>query len=155
MAMNRSKMTYKIDLRDFTDNTSKELSEEVGELLLDKVLEYASKAKSPVDGESWKSSLSKKYKKFKAEESSSTIANMELNGDLLDALEYKATKSFVEIGIFDEELEMKKLDGHGHYNVFGLNPKLPQRRLLPAKDQKFKNDILKDVKALVKEYGDN
>ena len=44
--MAQSKITYKIDLKEFTDKPDKELANEVGEFLLDKILEYASKAKS-------------------------------------------------------------------------------------------------------------
>ena len=64
--MAQSKITYKIDLKDFVDKPDKELANEVGEFLLDKILEYASKAKSPVSGEDWKSSLSPKYKTIKS-----------------------------------------------------------------------------------------
>jgi phage gpG-like protein len=152
--MAKSSITYKIDLRDFTDNPSKDLAEEVGEFLRDKVLQYASEAKSPVSGGGWKKTLSPKYKALKKEESGSTIANLELFGDMLDALDIKTTKNTVEIGIWDKE-QAQKLDGHGHYGVFGENKYLPERRLLPDSKQTFKREIIKDMKEIIKEYGDS
>lgn len=131
----------------------KAAQEEVAEYVQGEVLGYVGEAKSPVSGGSYKSTLSKKYKEYKSEYSSSTDANLELHGDMLDALEVKTlSKGELELGVYGKEQAMKA-DGHNHSGVFGTST-LPKREFIPKKGQTFKRDIVNGIKNILMEYED-
>jgi hypothetical protein len=141
------KITYKmkLPLTGIPKTDRDDAKKEVGNYLLEAILSTVSKGESPVRGGSWKKDLSASYKKVKSKYSNKLIANMELHGDLLDSLEFKETKSGVEIGIFQKD-QVPKADGH---NNFSGKSKLPERRFIPFKNQKFKSDILEEVAAII------
>ena len=59
--------------------------EDAADFVKQEVLQYVSESKSPVSGGSWKRSLSKEYRKLKTSEGGSSVADMQLTGDMLDA----------------------------------------------------------------------
>lgn len=127
-----------------------EALERVAELVQTSVLEYVGEAKSPVKGGPWKRSLSPAYKKIKAEESGSTVANMELTGDMLDALEV-VRKRGTKLSLQIEGEEAPKADGHNNHS--GDSP-LPERRFIPKGRETLRDDIWRDVKRILQEYED-
>lgn len=74
---------------------------------------------------------------------------MELNGDMLNALDYKPTKDGVEIAIYGKQ-QAAKADGHLKFS--GLDNNTPQRRFLPAEGQKFKADIEAKVGKIIADH---
>lgn len=129
------------ELNELTDSAKREVSAEVGEFVVDKILEDTSNQRSSVTGQRWKG-LSKEYKKTKSKIASSS-ANLELHGDMLDALKVRPKSDKIEIGIFTK-LQAQKADGHTHHGVFGVS-KLPTRKFMPLNNGKLRPGIMKDV----------
>ena len=81
------------DELDVPRNVRSEIADTVGEFLVEKILENVSQQKSPISGQGKFKGLSKEYKKIKLADGRGSEANLELTGAMLDALEYKTTKS--------------------------------------------------------------
>jgi hypothetical protein len=145
-----SKVTYKmkLPLKDVPVDVRDTVKKEVGNYIVEAILSDVSKATSPVQGAGWQKTLNKRYAKEKSKYSNKLIANMELHGDMLDALEFKETANGIEVGIWDKS-EVPKADGH---NNFSGDSKLPERRFIPYKGQKFKSDILQEVASIITSY---
>jgi hypothetical protein len=129
----------------------REVLEELADYVRTEVLSYVGDGKSPVAGGQWKRSLSPEYKKVKEKISGSTFANLELYGDMLDALEARVTsKGTIQFGIWDAT-EAAKADGH---NNFSGESELPAREFIPNEDknQTFKKPIVDGMKAIAKEF---
>lgn len=145
-----SKVTYKLNLKDLTDKKiDDDTKEEVGNYLVEQILKDVSKQLSPVSGDRWQG-LSEKYKKIKAKTSGSSKANLELFGDMLDSLEFKKTRSGIEIGIFDYE-QAQKADNHNKFSNASLKTPLPKRQFIPngEEEETFRASIMKEVKGIL------
>ena len=140
-----------IDVSGLNSTEKKDLKDELGEFIVDMILADASKQRSSVSGQLWKR-LSPDYKKFKKKEGGSGKADMELYGDMLDALDYKRTTDGIEIGVFIDK-QAKKVDGHSHTGVFGKS-KLPKRQMIPGEKENFRPGIMKEVTLLAQEVID-
>ena len=127
-----------------------EALERVAELVQTSVLEYVGDAKSPVKGGPWKRTLSPAYQKIKGEDSSSTVANLELTGDMLDALEV-VRKRGTKLSLQIEGEEAPKADGHNNHSG---DSSLPERRFIPKGRETLRDDIWRDVKRILQEYED-
>lgn len=125
--------------------------EEAGDFILDQILKRVSQGQSPVKGVKAFDALSPAYKKIKKEISGSTRPNMELFGDMLDALEMRIEGSKLEVGIFQDSGQADKADGH---NNFSGDSKLPKRRFIPQKNQTFKKNITQGIDRIISEYID-
>lgn len=127
----------------------REAKEEIASFVLEEVLNYVGGGKSPVAGGEWKRSLSPEYKKKKAEMSSALFANMELSGQMLDALECVINRSGnIELRVTGKEAA--KADGHNNHSG---KSKLPAREFIPKEDQTFKKSILDGIKEIARDYG--
>jgi hypothetical protein len=126
----------------------REAKQRIADLVLEEVLNYVGKASSPVSGESWQASLSPAYKKYKAKHSSSTKANMELFGDMLDSLEC-VVSSNGKIQLRIQGSQAAKADGHNNHSG---DSSLPQRRFIPDEGQTFKQDIIEKIKTVLSDY---
>lgn len=147
------KVTFQIDLSKLTDRkVTKSLKDEVGQYLVEQILSDVGSGRSPVRGERWKNSLSKKYKKYKANFSSDLTANMELHGDMLDALKYKTKGGVVEVGIFDYD-QAQKADNHNKFSSASKTTALPKRQFIPNEEegQTFKRDIIQEIERILEE----
>lgn len=153
MAIN---VTKKIDL-DFSglSRADKEAAkEEIKEYIVDTILDYVSKAESPVKGGKWKD-LSPQYKKIKSKISGSNKANMELYGDMLDDLEAEFLSNTLVVGFKkDSELSALKAENHNKFTERARKTKLPERNFIPRKDQDFKKDIMQDITDIIESYRD-
>ncbi len=133
------------------DDNKKQAQREISDFILDAVLDIVGGAKSPVKGEGWKQSLSTEYKEFKKTQSSSSKANMELKGDMLDALKSHPGKgSNVVLEIKGKQAE--KADGHN--KLTGRSNKNPKRRFIPGKGQEFKDSINSGIRAILREFAE-
>lgn len=119
--------------------------QEAGEFLVGEILRFVSRGQSPVQGERFPK-LDEEY--AKREKRGDTTPNLELEGDLLDSLEFRLTPDGVSVGIFKSS-ELGKADGHNNFS--GLS-KLPQRRFIPKADQKFKNIIESGINQILDGY---
>lgn len=123
-----------------------DVKNQVGQFIVEEILLRVAEGKSPLKGTpKWKK-LNSKY--ANKEKGGSRNPNLELEGDLLDALEFKSLKgSQIEIGIF-KKAEQGKADGH---NNFSGESKLPLRRFIPKDDEKFYRKITKGVNEILEE----
>ncbi len=129
-------------------NKLKAAREAVREFVLDRVLGYVGDAKSPVAGESWKKTLSPKYKDKKRKESGSTEANLELTGEMLDELDIIIKGNNLILKVNDPS-QAGKSDGHNNHSG---KSRIEQRRFIPEEGQKFKKDIEQGIKEIVEEF---
>lgn len=145
------KITYvlPLDLSGIPADAREDVKQEIADYLREAVLEDVGDGRSPLTGVKWKG-LSAEYKKRKSEESSAVIANLELHGDMLDALEARPRAgNAVELGIWDGT-EAEKADGHCN---FSGDSHLPNRRFIPnAKDDEtFRPGIMNEVLRIIDE----
>ena len=154
--MSLKKVAYKFNPEDLTGlkipkDASKETREQIAQAVHEFILDYVGQGKTPVAGGSWKRTLSKEYLKIKKEESGVSFANMELTGDMLDALEVVVSGKNIEVRIQGEEAG--KADGH---NNFSGDSKLPTRSFIPnaGKNQTFKRPIIDEMKNIIRDMSD-
>ena len=150
MAYKKQTKTIPLNLTRIADETLREQAkDEIGEFIVNEILLAVGEGKSPVEGETFPE-LNKEY--AKREKKGDTTPNLQLEGDLMDALSFvnKAGSSEIEVGILDES-QWGKADGH---NKFGRknNNKIPKRRFLPTKSGKFKSHIMDGVKQIIADY---
>ena len=128
----------------------KQLLEEIGEYIKIAMLDLIGDQRSPVTGQEWKQ-LSKNY----AAKKGSKEANMDLNGDMLDALDYKVVKDELYVGWFDSDQAVK---AYGHTTGMKDHPWLegvtPKRKLIPNEKENFTAEILSGIESVVKEFLD-
>lgn len=146
------KLTYEFDpFEEFKDlvvpkERRSEVMEEVAAYLKEQTLSYVGEGRSPVAGEGTFPKLSEDYKKKKSGLSSSPIANLELSGDMLDALDFTAKRDKVVVSITG--VQGDKADGHCN---FSGNSELPQRRFIPnsQEDQTYRREIMAGVREIL------
>lgn len=126
---------------------------EVASFLEIELLNYYEGLNSPVSGGKWRSQLTKEYARKKAQEVGSTVANLELSGDLLNSLKITPKIRANEIVIDVGKREYGKSEGHitGQYGK-GKMEKDYRRQFLPQGNEKFKRGILTNIKNILKEY---
>lgn len=120
------------------------IKRDVGDFLRESVLSSLRKAETPVQGEDWPA-LSREYKKLKKSEGLPPEANMELEGDMLDSLDYQETDDGIELGFFGKEAW--KADGHLKFS--GAENNTPQRRFLPDEGQEFDSSITRKTEQII------
>jgi hypothetical protein len=148
------KVTYKLNLKNLgAKELDLDLKEEVGNYLVEKILENCSEAKTSVAGGEWEKKLSTKYKKLKSEVSGSNKANMELYGDMLDALEFIPTPNGIEVGIFDYD-QAQKADNHNKFSAASKRTPLPPRQFIPRRGESFDLNILAEIEEIIAEHGE-
>lgn len=133
----------------------KEAANEVGQFLVDYILDKVGESASPVDKGIYKPSLTKDYKKVKSEISGNTQANMELFGDMLDSLEYTVKDGKVEVGIFDKDQAAK---AYGHNTGFKGHPNAKmrgnkyKRQFIPSKSKNFNKEAREEINRIIDDY---
>jgi len=145
----KSELSSEIDLElpdTLTVRQKNRVKDEVGELLVDFILEQVSDLKSPIEGQGKFEKLSPKYKKLKQKDGRGGSPNLEFSGSMLDALETKRTSDGVKIQI--KGSDAGKADGH---NNFSGKSKLPSRQFLPKEGENFKRSARKEVDRIVNE----
>lgn len=128
-----------------------EAKEAIANYVKEQVLSYIGQGESPVEGGDWKKKISPEYAKRKKELSSSLFANMELTGEMLDALDVvlkQGKKLSLQITGKDQ---VAKADGH---NNFSGKSELPERDSIPntKKGQTFKDDIIAGIRDIIEGF---
>lgn len=132
-----------------------EAMDEVADYIKEAILSFVGEGKSPVSGYGSFKALSKDYKAFKSEHSGSTDPNLELFGDMLDALEVRTSKDGIVVEITDKD-QAEKADGHNQLTG-RENPvvSLPMRRFIPAADENFNRLIQRGIDQILSKYEAN
>ena len=149
-------MPLKSIIKKISKQNRNDALEEIGEYLLQEILTSVGEGKTPVNKGRYKKSLSKDYKNIKKQVSSSSIANMELHGDMLDALDFKIDvgKMNVEIGFLagGDQKQIDKADNHNKFSAKAKKTKLPARQFIPRSNERFKKKIMKEVESIARDY---
>lgn len=129
----------------------REIKTALAEFIKEEVLSHVGDGKSPVSGGKWKRSLSSAYRKKKLRETGVGFANLELEGDMLDAMEVIVNQS----GNIEQRVKGREADkADGHNNHTGRSS-LPPREFIPKEGQTFKRDIISGMKAITREIMGN
>lgn len=129
----------------------KELMDEIGEYLKFTMLDFIGDRKSPVDGDEFEK-LSPKY----AKKVGHKYSDLQYEGDMLDALDYKTKRGGeIQVGFFDK-LQSAKAYGHttgmeGHPWLEGVTPK---RKIIPIEGETFDEEIMTGIEQLIQEFID-
>jgi len=144
-----------LDLKDIPVNKRKIAKDDVREFLLNEVLRAVGDGKSPVSGEGSFKRLTKPY--ADGEKQGSRLPNLELEGDMLQALKTKNKKGS-DISIHIKGSQAPKADGHNQLSSeakswAALNNRTKyKRRFIPADNQTFKRTIMKGIDSILSEY---
>jgi len=146
--VNTSEISSFIDLQ-IPDSVPLEVRDSVkrecGDVIIDGILLAVGKARSPLIDQDWPP-LSSEYREEKSEDGRGTKANLELSGDMLDALNFTLTDNGIKLGIVGPEAP--KADGH---NNFSGKSTLPRRKFLPEEGDSFIPQIENDVRSIISE----
>lgn len=137
-----------LNISGLKEENKQKAKKEVADLLIDATLESVSQGKSPVNGEGKWKKLNKDY--ADREKGGDRTPNMELTGDMLDALEAKISspkRNYVTIQIGGSEAE--KAESHNHLFGEGTNPR---RRFIPDEEQSYKTDIQREIERIEAKY---
>lgn len=136
----------KLDLSQIKGRAEKAIvKKEIGDFIINEILLSVSNGKSPVAG------FNKPFKKLnskyaKEHKGNNRTANLELEGDMLDALISKnKAGDKIEIGIFAKK-QQGKADGHN--NLSGES-NLPTRRFIPDENENFKRFINNGINQII------
>lgn len=157
MAITKDEVSKEIKLnipKDIPDEVASDIKDEAGEFVRDSILDYVGDGRSPVDGQKFKQ-LSKQY--ADEEKGGRRVPNLDLEGDMLNALIYEKTKGGINVGIFDSSEAIK---AYGHITGFEGHPWLegvaPARPFIPGTKGTFTGKIMDGVQEIVdkrvKEY---
>ena len=157
MGINKDKIFKELDLKilnlpsDLDPSEQEELMTEIGDYVLSEILDYVASGVSPVTGNDFEK-LTSPY--ADSEKGGDTTANLDLNGDMMRALEVKVEADKISVGIFDDEDQAIKLYGHntGFKGHPWLEGKAPQRKVIPDKKETFSSDIMDGIDNLIEEY---
>lgn len=147
MAIEKITKTIDLDLKGVPKSRHATVRREVGDFVKEEILRSLSEGNSPVQGESF-ASLSPKY--ADKQKGGNRTPNLELDGDLLDALIYRKSGDGIEIGIFQSS-QVDKADGHNKFTRSNNN-RIPKRRFIPKPSQNFDKDIRQGIKDIVNDF---
>lgn len=144
-----------LDLSDIPRNKVKEAKEEVRAYLIDEILRSVEQGVSPVEGEGRFRILTPDY--AREEKGGNRTANMELEGDMLNALTSKNKRGDkIEVGIYGANAP--KADGHNQISgeakawASRTGRSKYKRRFIPDERQTFSKKIMDGVDDILDEY---
>ena len=138
---------------DIPRNKRKDALEAAADLIKTEMLDYIGEGKSPVSGFGKFPGYSKNYKTFKKDHSSSSTVNLELTGEMLDALTVENIGSNINVYINGDEKLQGKAEGN-NIGTYGTSRTIEGkvRRFIPLDGEKFKRDILSKLRDLLSDY---
>ena len=128
---------------------------EAAEFVRDSILDFVAQGKSPVKGFSDFKGLTTEYKAQKRKLGGAPKPNLELEGDLLAALEAHVSGNQIEVGIFDSS-QNGKAEGN-NLGTYGTDSEFKPRRFIPVKDrgETFKQDIMNGIRDILDDYSED
>lgn len=106
---------------------------------------FLASARSPVKKGQYKSTLSKDYKALKKKKGKSTVADLDLQGDMLNSMIVRPSARGVTTEI-RQSLQKKKAFNHN------VGDTLPQRQFIPTDDSNWKQPILKRINEVIEGF---
>ncbi len=123
--------------------------DEAASFLREAVIESMDSQNSPVAGHGAFRKLSKDYAAKKRKMGGAPVPDLELSGDLKQAIKVFATGNRLTIEVTGDQ--GGKADGHCNHS--GAS-ELPLRRFIPDSDETFKRPILQGLARIIKNSGD-
>lgn len=142
----RSQKALRLDLENIPAEDRARAKREVGNYIINEILRFLERGKSPVEGETFPK-LDKEY--ADAQKQGDRKPNLQLEGDLLDALKFVNTAEGIRIGIFKDG-EQAKADGHNKFS--GAKNNAPKRRFIPGEGQDFSREIMGEVNKILQGF---
>lgn len=126
----------------------------VGNWLLETSLSEIGAGRSPVAGGPWKKSLTPEYREKKKDESSVTVANLELTGEMLDALGVDHSGSQLFYGVEGDRALVGKAEGNniGTYGREGSGDDSKARRFVPLEGETFTPKIIAGMREILEDF---
>lgn len=122
-----------------------QVSEEVGQYLVEQTLMDVNDSKSPVEGYgSFPALTSKEYKAKKKLEVGSTKPDLQLSGETLNEFSFKVTSEGIKIGVFGDRAPV----ADGHNNLSGKS-ELPLRRFIPGEGENYSSNVQREVERII------
>ena len=153
-----TKLIHTIDLNDYglgdvPLDEKGAAKQDVADYLKNEIIRTVHKGDSPVKGESKFQRLDTKY--AKKEKGGVRLANLQLEGDLLDSFKVTpSTGSLLKVG--HEGGQVPKADGHNQASskakTWAAKNDFPKRRYIPATGQVFDDKITNEIRSIIKEY---
>lgn len=144
-----------VDPEDVPKSVREEILTSVAEFTLSSVLSDVGDLKSPVTGSAFKK-LSKDYAVLKKKSGKSPVPNLQLDGDMLDALSVK--KSDTEVTLYiPSGKQALKADNHNKFSPESEGTAVPARKFIPnsAKSESFRPAIRQGIKDIVRQAFDD
>ena len=136
-----------LDLENVPEDKIEEAKIDVGNFLIERMLDFIDQGKSPVKGEGQWQKLTKEY--AEEEKGGDRTPDMFNTGGTLGSLTFQPTPTGISVGIFNEA-EGEKADGHNKFT--GRPNNNPRRRYIPGPDQEFRNEIMAGIRGVILEY---
>lgn len=135
----------------------REALEAVAEFVKEQILSNTAEGKTSVKNGKWRYELTPQYAKRKGQESSADFANLELSGDMLDALETKVVGERVRIQISGSEEGKAEGNLKGTYGQSSpIKGGKYAREFMPYKrGQELSPDIMDGVETILERYSDD
>jgi len=133
-----------------------QVKKEVGDFVINEIIEHLDRGVSPVAKLGKFAALDPKY--AKAEKGGRRVANLQLEGDLLDAIQHtsRGNKLKDSVRIFVEKNETDKADGHNQLTskakAWAKKKGFPKRRFIPDGRQKFNKDIKDGIDDIINRF---
>lgn len=133
----------------------REALEAAADYIKEAMLDYIGGGKSPVSGFGKFPGYTKAYKAAKGESSSASTVNLELSGEMLDALDVRISGNQLLVGVFGDADLLGKAEGN-NLGTYGQSSPIAGkvRRFVPVDGESFKRDILQGVRDVLKEFED-
>lgn len=154
MAISKTEVSASLrpDIPDWVDPESREeILEEVGRYVATEIALVVGDGISPVEGHGAFKKLSSDY--ADDEKGGDRTPNLELEGDMMKALDWRVEMNEVKVGFFEKGQAIKAY-GHntGMKGHKWLDGKAPVRRLIPDKNESFNKDIQEGIDQIVESY---
>jgi hypothetical protein len=130
-------------------NRQAEARELIKDFVKEEVLVSIGSSKSPVSKGRWKRKLSKQYLIRKKKEGGSSVADLELSGDMLDALDV-VNKKGGRLSLQVVGPEAGKADGNNRGTYGKKSPGPAKREFIPKKNQTFTKAIWNGIDKIAK-----
>jgi hypothetical protein len=139
-----------VDPNDVSADVREEILSDVADFTLKSVLEDCADLKSPVTGGAFRK-LSKDYAVAKKKQGGKPVPNLQLEGDMLDALSVKTKKTEVSL-YMPAGKQALKADNHNKFSSESEGTSLPPRKFIPNEDkgETFRPAIRKGIRDIVK-----
>ena len=129
----------------------KEALAAAADFIKEQILSRSAEGKTSVAGGRWKRSLSKEYREKKEAETGEGVANMELSGEMLDALEVMPEGDKIRIEVGGDQVDKAEGNLLGSYG--GSPDPEKAREFMPhVRGQKLHRQILDGLAELLQDY---